>query len=742
MAVEDLEYVERKTGESLDDEKPLADIRRKGSQAARSGDRKKPQPAPSSPAAKPGASAQPKQPEYDWFEFFLKTGVSPYHCERYASNFNQDSMDESVLPDITPTVLRTLGLKEGDILRVMKYLDNKYNRISAKTKLRNVSFGDEDSIDTAKEADNGTTSPNGTVGGLFSGPGGTLRNNTRKGRPAPAVQTHDVVDPKVFKSKNAEEETRTDHSESAPIPTGSVSAPEEKLLDGFDDDAWDVKPSKQVPATSRPPPATTAPTPSAPVQSALTGSLAELSILSPPLQPAIGHNTGAQRQPQTQPAAQFQSPLQPQPQPQQQVGQQPQGLSLQPQFYGANPSFFSQLTKQQNGAPHQQANPPQAFPLQQNFTLQPFQQNSPQRQRPQAPQSMQLGPLIAPPPMRPLSAPQNMSQPSNFGPPPLQHQSTGSQNHSSLQSQVAPPGQSLNELNQMRLQQQQMQPQFQGQGFGQQNPSFGQYSNGIAPQQMGFGQLAHMQQQPPGIQSMQPYLNRQQTGSPFADPRPQQQTGGFQPMMPPATGFQPVMPQSNGMQSSSQAPQAPYQQPQPTGPINAFLPPALQPQSTGANGFGGRPAFGQPPPPVIPPMPQQASVAPLQPQKTGPAPPVRFGVSGEAKKLMPQATGRRANLLQASKLFLLTKRLIGADVSCSATKPIWFLDIPLVSPSLSLPFGGILLGLSRSVRSTCTAKDMYISSCLGCRTALFLIACISDLFGGGDARAGAGCYAA
>jgi hypothetical protein len=40
---------------------------------------------------------------------------------------------------------------------------------------------------------------------------------------------------------------------------------------------------------------------------------------------------------------------------------------------------------------------------------------------------------------------------------------------------------------------------------------------------------------------------------------------------------------------------------------------------------------------------------PLVPQKTGPPPPVRFGVTGDTKKLMPQATGRRANLAQASK---------------------------------------------------------------------------------------------
>ena len=692
MAVEDLEYVERKTGVSLDDEKPLADIRRRSTQAARTGDRKKPQPTSSS-TSKPGASVRPKQPEYDWFEFFLKTGVSPYHCERYASNFNRDSMDESVLPDITPAVLRTLGLKEGDILRVMKYLDNKYNRISAKTKLRNVSFGDEETIDDGKEAENATTPPNGITGGLFSGPGGTLRNNTRKGRPAPAVQTSDVVDAKAFQPKKAEDEIRPDRSEAAPTPSVSLSAPEKKLFDAFDDDAWDVKPSKHVPASSHPPPASTAPIPSTSVQPALTGSLAELSILSPPLQPAIAHNTGVQPQPQTQSTAQFQPQPQPLPQAQPQQPQQQQGLSLQPQTTGASPSFFSQLAQQQTGVSHQQINPPQSFPSQQNFALQqtgfgsqPLQQNSPQRQRPQAPQSTQSSSLIPPPPMRPLSAPLNMSQPSGFGPPPLQQQLTGYRNPSSLQTQVAPPGQSLNDLNQMRLQQQngqqQMQPQFQGQGLGQQNQSFGQYSNGIAPQQTGSGQLPQMQQQATGMQSVQPYLNGQQTGSPFADPRPQQQTGGFQPIMSQSTGFQPLMPQSTAFQPSFQTPQAPYQQPQQTGSINAFLPPALQPQPTGANGFVGRPGFGQPPPPA-PTMPQQPTLAPLQPQRTGPAPPVRFGVSGEAKKLMPQATGRRANLSQASRSFLLTKLLISADVSYSAAKPIWFLNMPLLLPTSS-----------------------------------------------------------
>ena len=131
MAIEDLEYVEKMTGVSLDDDKPLSDIKRRSTQTAKASDRKKLDSAAS--AAKPGATVEPSKskpdgPEYDWFDFFLKAGVSPYQCERYAFNFNKDSMDENVLGEITPSVLRTLGLKEGDILRVMKYLDIKFGR--------------------------------------------------------------------------------------------------------------------------------------------------------------------------------------------------------------------------------------------------------------------------------------------------------------------------------------------------------------------------------------------------------------------------------------------------------------------------------------------------------------------------------------------------------------------------------------------------------------------------------------
>ncbi|KAL1881751.1 cytoskeletal protein binding protein [Paecilomyces lecythidis] len=552
MSVEDLEYVEKVTGQSLDEDKPLSDIRRRNTATER----------PKDPS-RAGAAVN----QHDWFDFFLKAGVGPHQCERYSQNFNRDSIDESVLPDITPETLRTLGLKEGDILRVMRYLDNMYGRTGAKSKLRNVSFGGEEVIDGE--------------GGLFSGPGGALRNNTRKGRPAPPVQTSDVVDPKAFEQKDT----------STPAESQQVtSASDEPVKKGFDDDAWEVKPPKQ-PATPAAPASTSTPaspaTTQAPQQQpSLTGAMADLTLLQAPLQP-----TPAQPAQNIQPTI-TQPPLQPQPT----AVQQPPAAPVQPQPTGANPSFFAQLAPQATGLA------PQATGFQQ----------MPARQRPQPPQNVGQSSLIPPPPQRPLSAPQNFQAQSAFGPPPLQPQLTGIPQNA---PHIAPAGQSLSELNQQRFQQ----PlQSQPTGFGPQ----GQFQNGLMPQPTGFqpqSQFGIQQQQQPQ------FMNAQPTASPFADPVPRP----FQSLAPQPTGF-------GGFPQQ--------QQPMPTGGINSVLPPPLQPQPTGLNGFGNS-TFTPPP---VPPIPQQPTAAPLQPQKTGPPPPVRFGVKPEAKKLTPQPTGMRANLAQAT----------------------------------------------------------------------------------------------
>ncbi|KAI6779091.1 Actin cytoskeleton-regulatory complex protein-like protein [Emericellopsis cladophorae] len=546
MSTEDIEYVESMTGISLKNEKVSAEA-------------KKARPSAAASRENESKAGRDSKPEYDWFQFFLDCNVAVGLCERYAQAFNKDSMDESVLPDVDAGILRNLGLREGDIIKVMRTLDAKYGRQRHKD----------------------------GEGGLFSGPGGALRNNTRKGRPAPTVQTSDVVDASAFSAKDRP--TSTDGEALSPRPASlsptptptPASAPEKKASSpggGFEDDAWDVKPIRQTvgeaaaKARSPPPPASAASPPPAP----LSGSMKDLSLLSEPLQPTL---TTAQSQIRAQPTGLSSASPPPVLAPQQQQPPPPQG---------ASPGFFSGLPptgQNEQGAPQ-----------------------SALRQRPAPPQTSPLGGSLVPqPPQRPLSAPQS-AQPSAYNTPGmLAPQMTGL-----VQGQVAPPGQSLHDMTQARLQQQytaQMQPNYTGFPGGQAQPMPG-YQNGTA------------------AQFMQPMMQGMPQQSPFADPG---RAGSFSPIQAQPTGFQPpFQPQPIGFQQ------------QPQAGVNSFLPqphepqrtamPALQPQQTGMSGFGQQ---------TMVPTPQ-----PLQPQQTGPAPPIRFGVS--EKKLVPQPTGRKANLSQAT----------------------------------------------------------------------------------------------
>lgn len=561
MSRADLEYVENLTGISLDDERPLADVKR-----ARNAEKRAAEPSP------PGVTIEktPKS-DHDWFQFFLNCDVAVGLCERYAQAFAKDSMDESVLPDVDASTLRALGLREGDIIKVMRTLDAKYNR--GRGGKRNVSF--------SEEAD-------GDGGGLFSGPGGALRNNTRKGRPAPAVQTSNVVDASAFSTGESSKSGDAATAKSLPPASPVSKSPETQApTGGFDDDAWDVKPSKQQHPAEQKPKSPVQPTPvsppPAPTQN-LTGSMKELSLLSTPLEPT-----------KTEPALPVTAP------------EQPAAATAPAQHLtGATPSFFTGVAQSQQSQPL-----PQAL----------------MRQRPTPPQLSGQASLVPPPPQRPLSAPQS-AQPSAFAVPGMMPQMTGA-----LQGQVAPPGQSLSEMTQARLQQQytaqmqqqqpqqvqQMQPMQPMQpnmtGFpGPQNP-------GMVPFQTGAGQF---------VQPMMTGIQGQNQFSPM-----QAQVTGIQPQI---TSFQPSYPATQSMYSS------------PPGSINSFLPQPLEPQRTGmpvlqpqATGMGG--------------VNNGMAAQPLIPQQTGPPPPVRFGMSNEAKKLAPQATGRRANLAQASKSLLLPRHL-------------------------------------------------------------------------------------
>jgi len=113
MSLEDIRYVEKVMGrggstsrkvvdDDDDDDEPLG----KRQQSAQS-----------------AAAPQKKPPPIDWFEFFLNAGCDVDDCTRYATSFERDKIDESILLDISEGTLRTLGLREGDIIRITKAID-------------------------------------------------------------------------------------------------------------------------------------------------------------------------------------------------------------------------------------------------------------------------------------------------------------------------------------------------------------------------------------------------------------------------------------------------------------------------------------------------------------------------------------------------------------------------------------------------------------------------------------------
>lgn len=149
LSVEDLEYVERVTGTSLESYKEQ--VMKQQAKRARSKSKSgaanvssptEPRRAPSGTAVindvgppppkptRPQGTTKEGVPAYDWFDFFLECGVDIGNCQRYTLNFEREQMDENILEDISPSLLRTLGLREGDIIRVMKFLDNKFDRKS------------------------------------------------------------------------------------------------------------------------------------------------------------------------------------------------------------------------------------------------------------------------------------------------------------------------------------------------------------------------------------------------------------------------------------------------------------------------------------------------------------------------------------------------------------------------------------------------------------------------------------
>ncbi|GMG19426.1 unnamed protein product [Ambrosiozyma monospora] len=155
LSTEDLEYVERVTGMSLDNYKqkkeptPQEPSRPKQQSQPQQSRQKQP-PTSSLPSTSSQIPFNDELNEY-WFNFFIECGVDAYICDKYARSFTNEQMDQSILEDIQPALMRSLGLREGDILRVSKFLDTKFGR-------------------NKKDVT--------PAGGLFSGADGALKTNT------------------------------------------------------------------------------------------------------------------------------------------------------------------------------------------------------------------------------------------------------------------------------------------------------------------------------------------------------------------------------------------------------------------------------------------------------------------------------------------------------------------------------------------------------------------------------------
>lgn len=287
MSIEDMQYVEKLTSKRSrppskqvsDDDMPLGLSRE-------------------SAASKTNASraASPKKAsKIDWFDFFLSAGCDLDDCTRYAASFERDKIDETILPDITDATMRSLGLREGDIIRVTKAIEKR--RPTDNLKKPNVytddQVGRDEELAKQLQAQDSGGSARSPAPNLFSGPGGILKN-PRRGRPQPSKSLPPSnVDLKAI-STVSDQISRTAspgmsspgsaHPSLTPVQPPARSSSAVPVASGFDDDAWTNRPSSTNPLVGTPP-LTTPRAPSAPPATAPTAPQVTSST-APAVQPS------------------------------------------------------------------------------------------------------------------------------------------------------------------------------------------------------------------------------------------------------------------------------------------------------------------------------------------------------------------------------------------------------------------------------------------------------------------------
>lgn len=215
-----------------------------------------------------------RRPTFDWFAFFLEAGCDMDDCTRYSTNFDRDRIDETILTDLDASTMRSLGLREGDVIRVRKHINNKYGKKTPEQQ-EQISQDEEYARQLSEHEKNGSKGPAPVPPpGLFTSTNGKLANNTRRGRPERKSTLTDTVDPGALAAASDQlakvSLTPMEPSKPAtpPVPPVSVSPPPEERKEppapksGFDDDAWSIKPVAK--AASPAPQATPSPAPAAP----------------------------------------------------------------------------------------------------------------------------------------------------------------------------------------------------------------------------------------------------------------------------------------------------------------------------------------------------------------------------------------------------------------------------------------------------------------------------------------------
>lgn len=231
-----------------------------------------------------------RKPGFDWFAFFLDAGCQMDDCTRYAANFDRDRIDESILPELDASTLRSLGLREGDVIRVRKVINGRYGNKTPEHQAQ-LTADEEYAKKLQEHEDGGGKGPApAPPPGLFTNPDGKLANNTRRGRPERRnTLTSNTVDGAALGAVS-EQLSKVSLTPMEPSPPVVSPAPEKKeeeppkvLLTGFDDDAWEIKPSAKTSKPSSPAPApspkTVSPAPAKP--NGTDALLAQISSMRP-----------------------------------------------------------------------------------------------------------------------------------------------------------------------------------------------------------------------------------------------------------------------------------------------------------------------------------------------------------------------------------------------------------------------------------------------------------------------------